>query len=71
MHVLNVVQLVLMFMKSKDAIKNKLDAKSLIKETKEQRLQRIQSQKFLGTQMIDCENKYSRKQKHKKKYEDI
>ena len=43
-----------MFMKSKDAIKNKLDAKSLIKETKEQRLQRIQSQIFLGTQMIDC-----------------
>lgn len=48
----------------------KSNSLKLIKESKEQRLQRVQSQKFLCTQMIDCEKKYSRKQKHKKNYED-
>ena len=41
----------------------------LTKESKQERLARIQNQKFLGTQLM-VDKKYSRKEKHKRNFED-
>ena len=41
----------------------------LTKESKQERLARIQNQKFLGTQLM-VDKKYSRKQKHKQMFDE-
>ena len=48
----------------------KSNKSKLTKESKQERLARIQNQKFLGTQLM-TDKKYSRKQKHKSKLEEI
>ena len=59
-------------MKSNIKIKLKKDNLDLIKETKEDRKERIKYASTMFTKVIPDKNKlYSRKSKHKENYEDI
>lgn len=61
-----------MFMKSNIKIKLKQNKLDLIKETKEDRKERIKYASTMITKVIPDKNKlYSRKRKHKENYEDI
>lgn len=72
MLVQNVVPLGLMFMKSNIKIKSKQNSLNLIKETEEDRKERIKYSSTMFTKIIPDKIKiYSRKQKHKENYEDI
>ena len=71
MHVLNVVQLVLISMKTKIKIKGKQNSLNLIKETKEERKERIKYASTMVTRVVPNKTKlYSRKKKYKQGYED-
>ena len=61
-----------MFMKSNIKIKSKQNSLNLIKETEEDRKERIKYSSTMFTKIIPDKIKiYSRKQKHKENYEDI
>ena len=71
MLVLTVAQWVLIFMKSNIKIKLKKNNLDLIKETKEQRKERIKYASTMVTKIVPDKNKiYSRKIKHKVNYKD-
>lgn len=57
-------------MKKKKAIKIKVNSNPLdfVKETKEQRKERVRNSKPLGTRVEKDKSKYTRKQKHKEQY---
>jgi hypothetical protein len=58
-------------MKKRKTIKIKVDLNPLdyIKETKEQRKERVRNSKPLGTRVEKDKSKYSRKKKHKEYYD--
>ena len=61
-----------MFMKSSIKIKIKQNNLDLIKETKEERNERIKYASTMLTKVVPDKSKiYSRKKKHKENYEDI
>lgn len=54
--------------KRKITIKVELNPLDYIKETKEQRKERVRNSKPLGTRVEKDKSKYTRKQKHKEQY---
>ena len=57
-------------MKKRKTIKIKVDTNPLdyVKETKEQRKERVRNSKPLGTRVEKDKSKYTRQQKHKERY---
>lgn len=55
-------------MKKKIKIKVNSNPLDFVKETKEQRKERVRNSKPLGTRVEKDKSKYTRKQKHKERY---
>ena len=57
-------------MSKKKSIKFELPPIDILKETQEQRKERVQNSKPMGTRVEQNKRKYNRKQKHKKEWKD-
>ena len=57
-------------MSKKKAIKFELPPIDILKETQEQRRERVQNSKPMGTRVEKDKRKYNRKQKHKMEWKD-
>lgn len=57
-------------MSKKKSIKFELPPFDILKETQEQRKERVQNSKPMGTRVEKDKRKYNRKQKHKKEWKD-